>query len=110
MTSWSGCVRGTAYLDTFGRSGRDGTALSTSRAGKAGTQPGERTLVHSWMDRGAGEDGAGHRWQVETYGDGTLRFRNDRAHLCLVPAVREAAYVTIEKCGDDARQRWTVVP
>ncbi|MEU1782061.1 RICIN domain-containing protein [Streptomyces abikoensis] len=92
LRAWNGL-----YLDTFGRSDRDGTALSTSRADKAGTQ--------RWDIRYAG-----HRWQVETYGDGTLRFRNDRAHLCLVPPARETAYVTIEKCGDDARQRWTVVP
>ncbi|MHA7960460.1 endonuclease/exonuclease/phosphatase family protein [Streptomyces sp. L500] len=140
LRAWNGL-----YLDTFGRSDRDGTALSASRADKANTQrwdiqyagrgdnlvrlkglgaggqcvdlldphqpgAGERTVVHNCADRGAREDGAGHRWQVETYGDGTLRFRNDRAHLCLVPPARETAYVTIEKCGDDARQRWTVVP
>ncbi|MEU3355374.1 endonuclease/exonuclease/phosphatase family protein [Streptomyces sp. NPDC037389] len=140
LRAWNGL-----YLDTFGRSDRDGTPLSTSRADNATTQrwdieyagrgdnlvrlkglgaggqcvdlidphqpgAGERTLVHSCTDRGAREDGAGHRWQVETYGDGTLRFRNERAHLCLVPSSREAAYVTIENCNDDARQRWTIVP
>ncbi|MFQ6195223.1 hypothetical protein [Streptomyces sp. NPDC000405] len=76
---------------------RTGSGPRTGRADKAGTQ--------RWDIRYAG-----HRWQVETYGDGTLRFRNDRAHLCLVPAARAAAYVTIEKRDDDARQRWTIVP
>ncbi|MCC3777684.1 hypothetical protein [Streptomyces sp. UNOB3_S3] len=33
LRAWNGL-----YLDTFGRSDRDGTALSTSRADNAGTQ------------------------------------------------------------------------
>ncbi|MFJ5973347.1 RICIN domain-containing protein [Streptomyces sp. NPDC093060] len=75
-----------------------------------GPRPSECSLLHDCTDRGVKDDGTGHRWQAEMYGDGSLRFRNEAAHLCLVPSAREAAYVTIESCSDDARQRWTIVP
>ncbi|MEU8547665.1 RICIN domain-containing protein [Streptomyces roseoverticillatus] len=73
-------------------------------------RPGERSVLHDCTGRGSKTDGTGHRWQAETFGDGTLRFRNEAAHLCLVPSSRETGYVTIESCNDDARQRWTIVP
>ncbi|MEU1377858.1 ricin-type beta-trefoil lectin domain protein [Streptomyces triculaminicus] len=72
--------------------------------------PGGRSVLHDCTGRGSKTDGTGHRWQAEMYGDGTLRFRNEAAHLCLVPSGRETGYVTIDNCSDDARQRWTIVP
>ncbi|MEV5240118.1 ricin-type beta-trefoil lectin domain protein [Streptomyces cinnamoneus] len=71
---------------------------------------GERSVLHDCTGRGSKTDGTGHRWQAEMYGDGTLRFRNEAAHLCLVPSARETGYATIQTCSDDARQRWTIVP
>ncbi|WP_171168253.1 endonuclease/exonuclease/phosphatase family protein [Streptomyces sp. I05A-00742] len=73
-------------------------------------RPGDRTVLHSCADRGSKKDGTGHRWQAEMYRDGSLRFRNEASHLCLVAPLREAAYVTIDACGNNARQRWTIVP
>ncbi|MFI2077736.1 ricin-type beta-trefoil lectin domain protein [Streptomyces triculaminicus] len=72
--------------------------------------PGGRSVLHDCTGRGSKTDGTGHRWQAEMYGDSTLRFRNEAAHLCLVPSARETGYVTIGTCSDDARQRWTIVP
>lgn len=73
--------------------------------------PGERAVLHDCTGRGSKTDGTGHRWQAEMYGDGsTLRFRNEAAHLCLVPSAREMGDATIGTCSDDARQRWTIVP
>ncbi|MEH6373110.1 endonuclease/exonuclease/phosphatase family protein [Streptomyces sp. KLMMK] len=73
-------------------------------------RPGDRSVLHGCTDRGSKIDGTGHRWQAETYADGSLRFRNEAAHMCLVAPARETGYVTMETCSDDARQRWTVVP
>ncbi|WP_338930879.1 endonuclease/exonuclease/phosphatase family protein [Streptomyces netropsis] len=73
-------------------------------------RPGDRSVLHGCTDRGSKIDGTGHRWQVETYADGSLRFRNEAAHMCLVAPPRETGYVTIDACSDDARQRWTIVP
>ncbi|MCK8677173.1 ricin-type beta-trefoil lectin domain protein [Streptomyces lichenis] len=53
-------------------------------------------------------DGTGRRWVAETYGDGTLRLRNTATGLCMVPPLKEAHYVTVRGCDDEARQRWTV--
>ncbi|MFI0968191.1 RICIN domain-containing protein [Streptomyces sp. NPDC021080] len=92
-------------LKAFGSGGQCIDILDTHQP-----RPGERSLLHSCTDRGARDDGTGHRWQAEMYEDGSLRFRNEAAHQCLVPSAREAAYVTIENCNDDARQRWTIVP
>ncbi|PSJ30620.1 hypothetical protein B7P34_01020 [Streptosporangium nondiastaticum] len=72
--------------------------------------PGERAVLHDCTGRGSKTDGTGHRWQAEMDGDGTLRFRNEAAHLCLVPSAPETGYATIRTCSDDARQRWTIVP
>ncbi|MEV5376017.1 hypothetical protein AB0L26_08570 [Streptomyces nondiastaticus] len=72
--------------------------------------PGERAVLHDCTGRGSKTDGTGHRWQAEMHGDGTLRFRYEAAHLCLVPSARETGYATIGTCSDDARQRWTIVP
>jgi endonuclease/exonuclease/phosphatase family metal-dependent hydrolase len=92
-------------LKAFGSGGRCVDILDTRQP-----RPGARSLLHDCSDRGARDDGTGHRWQAEMYEDGSLRFRNEAAHQCLVPSAREAAYVTIENCNDDARQRWTIVP
>ncbi|MFI1258149.1 endonuclease/exonuclease/phosphatase family protein [Streptomyces netropsis] len=73
-------------------------------------RPGDRSVLHGCTDRDSKIDGTGHRWQVETYADGSLRFRNEAAHMCLVAPLRETGYVTIDACSDDARQRWTIVP
>ncbi|MBZ4323225.1 ricin-type beta-trefoil lectin domain protein [Streptomyces huiliensis] len=73
-------------------------------------RPGDRTVLGNCSDRRAKKDGTGHRWQAEMYGDGTLRFRNEGAHLCLAAPLRETGYVTIESCDDSPRQRWTIVP
>lgn len=54
------------------------------------------------LDANAMDDGAGHRRQVEMYGDGSLHFRNEVTHLCPVPSAREPAYVTIANRSDDA--------
>ncbi|MFF7727101.1 ricin-type beta-trefoil lectin domain protein [Streptomyces sp. NPDC008001] len=72
--------------------------------------PGERSVLHDCTGRGSKTDGTGGRWQAETFGDRTLRFRNEAAHLCLVPSARETGCVTIQTCSEDARQRWTIVP
>ncbi|MET7987767.1 RICIN domain-containing protein [Streptomyces sp. NPDC005281] len=92
-------------LKAFGSGGRCVGIVDTREP-----RPGERSLLHDCGDRGARDDGTGHRWQAEMYGDGSLRLRNEAAHQCLVPSAREAAYVTIENCTDGARQRWTIVP
>ncbi|MFI0736565.1 endonuclease/exonuclease/phosphatase family protein [Streptomyces sp. NPDC021100] len=124
-------------LDTYGGIGRDGTALTVRRPDRINSQRwdvqyagegnnivrlrniaggklcadllnGDRSVLHGCT---AGKnDGTNHRWQAETYRDGSLRFRNETSHLCLVAPAREAAYVTMETCAEDARQRWTVVP
>ncbi|MEU5049053.1 endonuclease/exonuclease/phosphatase family protein [Streptomyces sp. NPDC021096] len=73
-------------------------------------RPGERSVLHDCSGRGSKTDGTGHRWQAEAYADGSLRFRNEAAHLCLVAPPRETGYVTIDACSDDARQRWTMEP
>ncbi|MGI5340305.1 ricin-type beta-trefoil lectin domain protein [Streptomyces sp. CA-181903] len=73
-------------------------------------RPGDRTVLGDCSDRRAKKDGTGHRWQAEMYGDGTLRFRNEAAHLCLAAPLRESGYVTVESCDDSPRQRWTIAP
>ncbi len=55
-------------------------------------------------------DGTGRRWLVETYVDGSVRLRNEANHLCLVAPLRETEDVTVDECGTEARQRWTIAP
>jgi hypothetical protein len=72
--------------------------------------PGSRAVLYDCINPGSRNDGTGHRWQAETYADGTLRFRNEATHLCLIPPLEEKGDVTVNACNDDDRQRWTIEP
>jgi hypothetical protein len=56
-----------------------------------------------------GSYGAGMRWLAETYPDGTIRFRNQVTHLCLLAPDGVSGPVRLEKCEDTPAQRWSVV-
>ncbi|MEU6371160.1 hypothetical protein ABZ876_37110 [Streptomyces sp. NPDC046931] len=71
-------------------------------------RPGTHTVLFNCDDPNSKNDGTGHRWQAEPYADGSLRFRDEATHLCLVPPLREKGDVTAEQCNDADRQRWTI--
>ncbi|MGV9248776.1 RICIN domain-containing protein [Streptomyces sp. NPDC003710] len=78
--------------------------LDSDRAG-----PESPTILYRCDDPNSKNDGAGHRWQVETYNDGSLRFRNEATHLCMVAPVEPKGQVTVNACNDDdLRQAWFV--
>ncbi|MET7566973.1 hypothetical protein ABZT04_00485 [Streptomyces sp. NPDC005492] len=52
--------------------------------------------------------GAGQRWLVEMYKDGSLRFRNEANHLCLQSPDADNGNVAVAPCEDYPAQRWNV--
>jgi endonuclease/exonuclease/phosphatase family metal-dependent hydrolase len=54
-------------------------------------------------------EGAGQRWLAESYADGSIRFRNEANHLCLLGPNGDSGKVTLYKCTDIAAVRWNVV-
>lgn len=56
-----------------------------------------------------GVDGAGQRWLAESYADGTIRFRNEANHLCLISPDRQNGQVTLYRCQDIPAERWSIV-
>ncbi|WP_245699586.1 hypothetical protein [Streptomyces roseifaciens] len=60
-------------------------------------------------DESRGVDGAGQRWQAENYADGTVRYRNEANHLCLLGPDADRGNVRIATCNDIPAERWRVV-
>ncbi|MFI0968177.1 ricin-type beta-trefoil lectin domain protein [Streptomyces sp. NPDC021080] len=60
-------------------------------------------------DDARGFDAAGQRWLAETYADGTIRYRNEANHLCLLAPDANHGNVALASCNDTLAQRWKVV-
>ncbi|WP_239377222.1 endonuclease/exonuclease/phosphatase family protein [Frankia sp. Cj5] len=60
-------------------------------------------------DAPRGVDGAGQRWLAESYPDGTIRFRNEANHLCLLSPDGQSGYASLYECQDIPAERWSVV-
>lgn len=56
-----------------------------------------------------GVAGAGQRWLAESYADGTIRFRNEANHLCLLAPDADHGNVSLYECQDIPAERWNVV-
>ncbi|PJN36681.1 hypothetical protein CG747_32700 [Streptomyces sp. CB02959] len=48
-------------------------------------------------------------WLAETYTDGTVRYRNEATHLCLLAPDADRGIVRLASCDDIAAERWKVV-
>lgn len=66
-------------------------------------------VIYRCEDPGSKNDGRGHRWRTERYADGSVRFRNEATHLCLLAPSGVYGVVTVRACDDSIRQRWFVV-
>ncbi|MER5729843.1 hypothetical protein ABT084_16140 [Streptomyces sp. NPDC002138] len=60
-------------------------------------------------DDARGVDAAGQRWLAETYAGGTVRYRNEANHLCLLAPPAVTGYATLVACNDIPSERWSVV-
>ncbi|MFI6056052.1 hypothetical protein ACIBCO_39030 [Streptomyces violascens] len=60
-------------------------------------------------DDARGVAGAGQRWLAEAYADGSVRYRNEANHLCLLSPDGDRGTVTLYKCQDIPAERWNVV-
>ncbi|MFJ7966637.1 endonuclease/exonuclease/phosphatase family protein [Streptomyces sp. NPDC096324] len=60
-------------------------------------------------DDARGVDAAGQRWLAETYADGTVRYRNEATHLCLLAPDADRGIVILASCNDIAAERWKTV-
>ncbi|WP_207400841.1 hypothetical protein [Actinomadura roseirufa] len=60
-------------------------------------------------DAPRGVKGAGQRWLAESYADGTIRYRNEANHLCLLAPDGDTGDVTLYECQDIPAERWSVV-
>jgi Endonuclease/Exonuclease/phosphatase family len=60
-------------------------------------------------DDARGVDGAGQRWLAESYPDGSIRYRNEANHLCLLAPDADHGGVSLSKCDDIPAERWNVV-
>lgn len=60
-------------------------------------------------DDARGVAGAGQRWLAEAYPDGTIRYRNEANHLCLLAPDADHGAVHLYKCQDIPAERWKVV-
>ncbi|MGP9022962.1 hypothetical protein ACT1U9_31730 [Streptomyces sp. BR1] len=60
-------------------------------------------------DDARGVDAAGQRWLAETYADGTVRYRNEANHLCLLGPSGVSGNVRLASCNDIEAERWSVV-
>ncbi|WP_405785529.1 hypothetical protein OG512_46905 [Streptomyces sp. NBC_01378] len=58
-------------------------------------------------DDARGVDAAGQRWLAETYVDGTVRYRNEANHLCLLAPSADNGNVRLAACIPS--ERWSVV-
>lgn len=56
-----------------------------------------------------GVAGAGQRWLAEAYADGTVRYRNEANHLCLLAPDADHGTVSLYKCEDIPAERWNAV-
>ncbi|MFF4529066.1 endonuclease/exonuclease/phosphatase family protein [Streptomyces sp. NPDC001407] len=53
--------------------------------------------------------GAGQRWLAEAYPNGSVRYRNEANHLCLLAPDGDHGWVSLYKCQDIPAERWNVV-
>ncbi|MEU7164100.1 hypothetical protein AB0A70_05560 [Streptomyces morookaense] len=60
-------------------------------------------------DDARGVAGAGQRWLAEPYPDGTVRYRNEANHLCLLAPDADHGFVGLYKCQDIPAERWNAV-
>ncbi|MCC2275795.1 hypothetical protein LKL35_10240 [Streptomyces sp. ET3-23] len=60
-------------------------------------------------DDARGVAGAGQRWLAEAYPDGSIRYRNEANHLCLLAPDADHGVVNLYKCQDIPAERWNVV-
>ncbi|GAA2683190.1 hypothetical protein GCM10009864_65120 [Streptomyces lunalinharesii] len=60
-------------------------------------------------DDARGVDAAGQRWLAESYADGTVRYRNEANHLCLLAPDADRGTVRLAPCNDILAERWSVV-
>ncbi|WP_199272623.1 hypothetical protein [Streptomyces broussonetiae] len=60
-------------------------------------------------DDARGVDAAGQRWLAETYADGTIRYRNEAKHLCLLAPDADHGSVGLAPCNGILAERWSVV-
>ncbi|MET8213017.1 hypothetical protein ABZT51_45280 [Streptomyces sp. NPDC005373] len=60
-------------------------------------------------DDARGVDAAGQRWLAETYADGTVRYRSEANHLCLLAPSADNGNVRLAACNDIPSERWSVV-
>ncbi|MCZ1020585.1 RICIN domain-containing protein [Streptomyces noursei] len=60
-------------------------------------------------DDARGVAGAGQRWLAESYVDGTVRYRNEANHLCLLAPDANEGKVRLYQCEDIPAERWSVV-
>ncbi len=60
-------------------------------------------------DDARGVAGAGQRWLAEAYPDGSIRYRNEANHLCLLAPDADRGRVSLYKCQDIPAERWNVV-
>ncbi|MFG2793820.1 ricin-type beta-trefoil lectin domain protein [Streptomyces sp. NPDC048419] len=60
-------------------------------------------------DDARGVDATGQRWLTETYADGTIRYRNEANHLCLLAPDADHGNVSLAPCNDNLAERWSAV-
>ncbi|MFD7169793.1 ricin-type beta-trefoil lectin domain protein [Streptomyces violascens] len=60
-------------------------------------------------DDARGVAGAGQRWLAEAYPDGSIRYRNEANHLCLLSPDADHGIVNLYKCQDIPAERWNTV-
>ncbi len=61
-------------------------------------------------DDDRGVDGAGQRWLAEAYPDGSIRYRNEANHLCLLAPDSDHGFAKLASCQDVPAERWNVTP
>ncbi|MEU7259629.1 hypothetical protein AB0B21_28015 [Streptomyces rimosus] len=60
-------------------------------------------------DDARGVAGAGQRWLAEAYPDGSIRYRNEANHLCLLAPDANHGRVNLYKRQDIPAERWNTV-
>jgi hypothetical protein len=60
-------------------------------------------------DDARGVAGAGQRWLAESYADGSIRYRNEANHLCLLSPDADHGRAKLYRCEDIPAERWNVV-
>ncbi|WP_188273268.1 hypothetical protein [Streptomyces sp. CBMA152] len=76
-----------------------------------GPDPPSRAEIRDVLfGRAVVEGGSGrHAVVAEAYADGTVRYRNEANHLCLLAPDADHGVVTLYKCEDIPAERWSVV-